>query len=438
MNNALPDSDHNTAHNPHLPRMIMTPHGYAPKAPLNVQATDIDRMSLVGLVLMAAQGVPHFTLEWASRRLALPQSVIADLAEELRNDSLLEVRGQNENGGYRYAISQRGREQADRFRDICGYIGPAPVSLEVYGAMLQWQLANSPQINPQQVEEALSGLTLDKYIKEIAGLAVSSKRSMFLSGPPGNGKTSLGRQLHRVFTDDIWIPHCIAADNNIIRLFDTHCHEVVPTAPESAHLIDQRWVRIRRPLIVAGGEMTLQSLDLAYHEALRCYEAPLHMKANGGTFLIDDFGRQRLAPEDLLNRWIIPLEHGIDFLTLHSGQKIEVPFLLMLIIATNLNPEDVTDPAFLRRLGYRVSIAAPSDEQYKIIFNSYAARYNLTVEPSLIEMLINRYKETAKELRSCEPRDLIERTLDICRHRGEKERIDQELLNLAWRGYFGT
>lgn len=423
---------------PNLPKMISTGSGYAPKAPANVQATGIERLILLDLALKAAHSVPHFTLEWASKRLLLPQGVVAELMEELRNDMLLEVRGQEKDGGYRYAISQRGREQADRLLDICGYIGPAPVSPESYRAMLEWQMAESPPITQDQVKKALSDLVLNDDTIEIAGLAISSGRSIFLSGPPGNGKTSLGRMLHRTFDGELWIPHCIAVENNIVRLFDPHCHYEIDEADERNPSIDQRWVRIRRPLIVAGGEMTLQSLDLAYHEGLRYYEAPLHMKANGGTFLIDDFGRQRLAPEELLNRWIIPLEHRIDFLTLHSGQKIEVPFLLMLIIATNLDPKDVTDPAFLRRIGYRLGLTAPTPERYTEIFTQYAARYGLSCDPLLITRLLDRYRLTGRELRSCEPRDLIERVRDICQHRGQKVQLSNELLDLAWRGYFGN
>lgn len=425
-------------HDPYLPKMIKTGSGQAPKAPPSVAATGIDRMILLDLALKLADSVPHFTLESVSKRMLLPQGVVAELMEELRGDMLLEVRGQEKDEGYRYAITQRGREQAERLYGVSGYIGPAPVSLEAYWAMLEWQLAQAPRVSPEQVKEAVSGMVLTDETIEVAGLAISSGRSVFLSGPPGNGKTTLGRQLHSVFHDDLWIPHCIAVEHNIVRLYDPHCHHLAEMPGEVLLSIDQRWVRIRRPLIVAGGEMTLESLDLAYHEGLRYYEAPLHMKANGGTFLIDDFGRQRLAPEDLLNRWIIPLEHRIDFLTLHSGQKIEVPFMLMLIIATNLDPRDVTDPAFLRRIGYRIKLAAPTPESYARIFTEYAAQHGMKVDPALTGRLMERYRAAGRELRSCEPRDLIERVRDICRHRGQDATLNDELLDIAWRGYFGS
>ncbi len=422
---------------PNLPKMLATEQGAAPKVPAHVAATGVDPLTLSGLALKIAHTAPNFTLEWMAKQLLLPQAIVASLLEDLREDMFLEVLGRDEQVGFRYAISQRGREYATHLRDICGYTGPAPVSLEAYWAMLTYQMGQRARVTPQMVEEAVAGLVLPEETVEVAGLAISSGRSLFLSGPPGNGKTSLGRALHKVARNHLWIPHCIAVENTIIRLFDPHCHTPVEDASNESSAIDRRWIKIESPLIVAGGEMTLESLDLAYHSRLRYYEAPLHMKANGGTFLIDDFGRQRLTPEELLNRWIIPLEHRIDFLTLHSGQKIEVPFQLMLIIATNLDPKDVTDPAFLRRIGYRLAVTAPTAEHYAQIFKEYAARYGMAVDDVMLKKVLARYKTSGRELRSCEPRDLISRMRDICGHRGEEVRMDETLFNLAWKGYFG-
>lgn len=422
----------------HLPKMFETEGGLAPESPANLAATGISRAVLTDMVLKTAHGVSQITTEAAAVRLHLPQAVVGEILEHLRTENLLETLGHDGPFGYRYSITQRGRERAERLLELSGYVGPAPVSLESYRAMLEWQMAKADRVTEAQVEEALSGLVLPTEVKQVAGLAASSGRSLFLSGPAGNGKTSLGRQLHKAMRGDIWIPHCIAVENNIIRLFDPHCHQTVEHASKKLQTIDKRWVKIKRPFIVAGGEMTLESLDMAYLPALRYYEAPLHMKANGGTFLIDDFGRQHVEPEQLLNRWIIPLEHRVDFLTLHNGQKIEVPFLLMLIIATNLNPSDVTDPAFLRRLGYRTRLSAPTPELYGAIFEQYAKTGGLTVDEALIRHLLNRYQSTGKELRACEPRDLIERVKDICAHRQQKLGLSEELLDLAWSGYFGS
>jgi predicted ATPase with chaperone activity len=348
--------------------MIVLDDGIAPAAPTDLRDTDVDTSVLADLVLKAAYSVPQFNTEWASRRIHLPQALVGELLEGLRGDHLLDILGEAGPFGFRYAISNRGRERASRLMEISGYVGPAPVSLAAYTAMLEWQMKRLPMLTPDRVESAISGLVLPERTVEMAGLAISSGRSLFLHGPPGNGKTSLGRALHQALEGDLWIPHCIGIDSTIIRVFDPQCHEATDEPTQAAWPIDRRWVRVRRPHIVVGGEMTMDSFDLTYSPALRYYEAPLHMKANGGTYLIDDFGRQRVDPHELLNRWIIPLEHRIDYLTLHTGQKIQVPFSLMLIVATNLDPGDVTDPAFLRRMGYRLHLGPPTPALYARIF----------------------------------------------------------------------
>jgi predicted ATPase with chaperone activity len=361
-----------------------------------------------------------------------------ELLEQLRTEQLLEILGSSGPFGFRYAISGRGRERAARLLEISGYIGPAPVSLEAYTAMIEWQLAQAPEVRRSHVAESLSDLVLPEEDALLAGLAASSGRSLFVFGPPGNGKTSLGRLIHQALQGDLWIPHCIGIEENIIRVYDAQLHQAVDETESSPWSIDRRWVKIRRPLIIGGGEMTLESFDLVYSPSLRYYEAPLHLKANGGTFLIDDFGRQRVDPHKLLNRWIIPLENRIDYLTLHTGQKIQIPFLQLLIIATNLEPGRVTDPAFLRRMGYRLHLTPPSPERYREIFERYASRDDISVPPGLLDRLLERYARENRELRGCEPRDLIERARDICRFTGRPLELDDEIMALAWTGYFGS
>ena len=422
----------------YLPKMIDIGAGFAPAAPGKIADCGIDRSILLDLVLRTAYMLPQFTTQQMATRTHLSHTIASELLEQLRKDNLLEVQGQEGHFSYRYLISGRGRERAERLLEICGYTGPAPVSLEAYRAMLEWQSEQNPSPTAEDVKKALAELVLPEDVVATAGVAMSSGRSLFVSGPAGNGKTTLGHLLNKTAGSDMWIPYSIAIDNSyIIRLFDSHCHEVVEH--DATQPVDKRWVKIRRPFVVAGGEMTLASLDLAYIPALRYYEAPLHMKANGGTFLIDDFGRQHLAPDQLLNRWIIPLEHKIDFLTLNTGQKIQVPFLLMLIIATNLDPKDVTDPAFLRRIGYRVQINAPTPESYAEIFRQYATKCGVAkVDAKVIDGLLARYRSTGRELRSCEPRDLILRAADICRYRGEELVLTDEIIRQAWNGYFGA
>lgn len=422
----------------HLPPLLAASDGLAPRAPTDLREAGISPAILRDLALKAAYTVPQFTTEWTARQLRLPQVLTGELLEHLRTEQQLDILGSSGPFGFRYAISGRGRERAARLLDVSGYVGPAPVSLDAYTAMIEWQLAQAPPVGPEHMAASLSELILPEQDALLAGLAASSGRSLFAFGPPGNGKTTLGRLIHQALRGDLWIPHCIGIEENIIRLYDPQVHQAVDEGRPSPWAIDQRWVRIRRPMVVGGGEMTLESFDLTYSRSLRYYEAPPHLKANGGTFLIDDFGRQRVDPHTLLNRWIIPLENRIDYLTLHTGLKIQVPFLPLLIIATNLDTEQVTDPAFLRRMGYRLYLAPPSPERYRDIFERYASRHGLSIRPGLVARLLERYAAEGRELRGCEPRDLIERARDICRFTGRPLELDNDVMHLAWAGYFGS
>jgi hypothetical protein len=426
------------AHAPaHLPPLLAVGQEWAPAAPSDPNQTGISPAVLRDLALKTAYTTPQFTTEWAARQLCLPQVLVGELLDQMRADQLLDVLGSSGPFGFRYAISGRGRERAARLLEVSGYVGPAPVSLAAYTAMIEWQLARAPEVTREHVAASLAELVLLEEDALLAGLAASSGRSLFLFGPPGNGKTTLGRLIHNALQGDIWIPHCIGIEDNIIRVYDPQLHQAADAVQASSWSIDQRWVKIRRPLIVGGGEMTLESFDLIYSRSLRYYEAPLHMKANAGTLLIDDFGRQRVDPYELLNRWIIPLEHRFDYLSLHTGQKLQIPFLLSLIIATNLDPQKVTDPAFLRRMGYRLCLATPSAERYAQIFKRYAGRLGIPISPGVLERLLERYTTESRELRCCEPRDLIERARDICRFSARPLELNDDVMGLAWRGYFG-
>ena len=433
-----PGSSPNGSADPEQLRLIPVADGYAPAAPRDLRATGLDPAVMSHLVLKTAYTAPQFSTEWAARKLHLPQYIVGEVLDQLRSDGMLDILGASGPFGFRYAISGRGRELATRLIEVSGYVGPAPVSLEDYTAIIEWQMATSPAVKPEHVTGSLSEFILREEDALLAGLAVSSGRSLFVFGPPGNGKSSVGRSIHSALGGDLWIPHCIGIEENVIRVYDPQVHQAVEGNDQPFQGIDRRWVRIRRPLVVAGGEMTLASLDLIYNRALRYYESPLQLKANGGTFLIDDYGRQRVDPSELLNRLIVPLENRIDYLTLHTGQKIKIPFLQMLIVATNLDPEQVTDPAFLRRMGYRLCLAAPSPERYRAILERYAGRLGIPIQTGLVQRLLERYASEGRELRGCEPRDLIERARDICRFTSRPLELNDEVMTLAWSGYFGT
>ncbi len=431
--------DEGPSKDPYAPPMIRVGDLLAPKAPDDVASAGLEEGALGDLAVRLAFTVARFTTDWVSKKLHLSMALVRDLLRLLSIEGLVEELWQTgSQQGAHYKITQRGREHAIRLLEVCGYVGPAPVRLESYAAMLRWQNANSPPVQPQLAATALSGLVLSSKAAQLAALAVSSGRSLFVYGPPGNGKSSLGRQLHSALPGDYWIPHCIAVGNNVIRVFDEQSHQRIDIDKDGAENIDQRWVRIRRPLIIVGGELTLEFLDLVYSPTLRYYEAPPHLKANGGVFLVDDFGRERVKPEQLLNRFITPMEYQIDYFTLITGQKIQLPLRHILIIATNLSLESVTDPAFLRRMGYRIYLGAPTPEQYAKIFQQYAQKHGAEVAPEVIERLLERYRTQNKELRCCEPRDLIERARDICRFQARPLELTAKVLDMAWVGYFGS
>ena len=422
---------------PFLPPLIKVGDFMAPKAPTDLAEIPDEKDSLFDMGVKLAATVARFNTEWASKQLKLSLPMTRLLLQALAQEGMIEELWQSGEGSSFYRIAQQGRDLTVRLTEVCGYVGPAPVPLEVYSAMLRWQFDNTPPVKPHHVAQALSGLVLPNKSAQLAGLAVSSGRSLFIYGPPGNGKSSVGRAIHAALPGDYWVPYSISVGNSIIRVYDAHAHEKVDLDGPQYEAVDHRWVRIRRPMVVVGGELTLDLLDLIYSPALRLYEAPPHMKANGGVFLVDDFGRERVSAEDLLNRFITPMEHQIDYFTLKTGQKIQLPLRHVLIIATNLSPDKVTDPAFLRRMGYRMFLGSPTPEQYTQIFQKYAEKNGATVPGDLIEKLLDRYREQGRELRACEPRDIIERAKDICKFHNRPLELSNKVIDLAWTGYFG-
>ncbi|HKB03912.1 MAG TPA: hypothetical protein VKD90_16945 [Gemmataceae bacterium] len=425
---------------PHLPPLVKIGDLIAPKAPPDLATIPDEKQALMDTCMKLASTVARFQTDWVGKQLKLSLPMTRDLLGTLCQEGLIDELWQTGGGSAHYKISENGRNHAVRLMEACGYVGPCPIPIEAYGAMLRWQFANSPQVKPEHVANALSQMVLPRKSAQMAGLAVSSGRSLFVYGPSGNGKSSIGRSIHTALQGDYWIPYAISVGENVIRVFDDQSHQKVDLSglgADKLEAIDNRWIRVRRPMVVVGGELTLDMLDLIYSPSYRFYEAPPHLKANGGVFLVDDFGRERISPEQLLNRFITPMEHSFDYFTLRTGQKICLPLRHVLIIATNLSPDLVTDPAFLRRMGYRLYLGAPTPEQYTKIFKNYAQRIGTEAAPELIENLLVRYREQNRELRACEPRDLIERARDICTFHGRPLELTPKVLDLAWAGYFG-
>jgi hypothetical protein len=327
------------------------------------------------------------------------------------------------------------------------YIGPAPVRLQRYNEMVTRQSLGDLHVQLEDVQAALSHLVLGKELFDRIGPAVNSGRSLFLYGPPGNGKTAIAQAIIRMLKGTVYIPYTIVVDGQIIRLFDEMNHRPQNNQPTGARgrgpnnhqnqRLDQRWIKIRRPEIIVGGELIMESLDLVYDPISKTYEAPFQMKANSGLFVIDDFGRQAMRPQDLLNRWIVPLEERVDYLTLQTGKKIEIPFDQLTVFATNLDPRDLVDDAFLRRIRHKLKVDFPSEEVYWQIMKRECQARSLDLPSDEFRYLMERhYRTQGRRLRACHPRDILEQIRDISTYQGTTPIVSKPMLDAACAGYF--
>src|ERR687883_17686 len=408
-----------------------------PPPPEELAETDVSESFLADLALKLVAQLPEPTTAHIAAAIHLPRALTEELLHRLTREKMIEVRAQTAVGATRYAMLERGWETLQRAQKLCGYNGPAPVSLEDYAHMMRLQAVPAKPATMASVRAAMRDLVLPDSLLQTIGCVVNSRRSLFISGPPGTGKTAVAERINASLAGHIWIPYAVEVDAQIIRIFDTHNHRPVATDALPAEF-DRRWVCIERPLVIVGGELTLENTDLVWSEAARFYEAPFQMKSNGGTLVIDDFGRQRCAPHDLLNRWIVPLERRVDYLTLHTGKKIEVPFEQLVVFSTNLDEKDLVDEAFLRRMGYRARVEPPTPVAYIEIFRRAAYTRGLKVEPSCLDHLLNNYTLEHRQMKACEPRDLLDRMTDICLFEGRPPEISTRLIDVAWRNYFGT
>lgn len=377
-------------------------------------------------------------------RLKVPYSLLDSLIQHARIEKLIEVRGTTGIGtaGYRYMLTDLGRERAQQYMDICRYVGPAPVPLSQYNAYVRACMAARQPVDRETLATGFEHLVVSRGMFDQLGPAVNSGKSLFLYGKPGNGKTVVAEGIGRALGTEMYVPHALDVDGQVITMFDPVNHQRMTSAAESLSVIsgasqDQRWEKIRRPVVVVGGELTLEMLDLSFNPISKFYEAPIQLKANGGVFVVDDFGRQRIPPRDLLNRWIVPLESRVDFLTLHTGRKFELPFNVFIIFATNLKPESLADEAFLRRIPYKILSKDPTADEYCKIFELNCRKRGLAFDPVMVEYLERRYYQPRKlQMRACHPRDLVEQVVDICKYQKRTPAITRELLDMACGSYF--
>jgi hypothetical protein len=379
-----------------------------------------------------------------SDSLKLPYSVLEALIQHGRVEKLIEVRGASGAGsaGYRYALTDLGRERAMQFLDINRYVGPAPVPLAQYNAYVRASMAAKPWVDRDRLSVGFDNLIVSAGMYDQLGPAVNSGKALFLYGKPGNGKTVIAEGIGRSLGTDMHVPHAVDVDGQTITMFDPVNHVMTGAAASAYSVVanavtDRRWVDIRRPVVVVGGELTLEMLDLTFNPIAKFYEAPIQLKANGGVFVVDDFGRQRIPPRDLLNRWIVPLESRVDYLTLHTGRKFEIPFNVFIIFATNLKPETLADEAFLRRIPYKIRAKNPTLDEYTRIFELVCRKRGVAFDPVMVEYLQRKYYQARKvQMRACHPRDLVEQVIDRCRYDKREPVITRELLDSACGSYF--
>jgi predicted ATPase with chaperone activity len=378
--------------------------------------------------------------------LCLPFKVIREPLKFLKDEKCVQVDGGDLVGevSYKFSLTDLGRKRAQEAMELCAYVGPAPVPLEDYVEQCYRQTVTGLQCYPEALRAPFSHLVLKEDMFMAIGPAIISGRSVFIYGPPGNGKTAMARSIGDFMNTaggSIYIPYAFLADGNIITVYDPSLH-VVDDSPLdhvdeadaavrkllTTGAMDLRWVRIRRPVIVTGGELNLDMLDLRYNKEANFYQAPIHFKANGGVFLIDDFGRQLVSPKELLNRWILPLEDRHDFLTVATGKKFQVPFEQLIIFSTNLDPKDLVDDAFLRRIRHKVGINAPTRDVYERIFAANCKRLGMNYDASAVDYLYERYYTRGRSPRASDCRDLLEIVQSICRYRRQPVHLTRDLI----------
>jgi hypothetical protein len=421
-----------------------------PPVPTSIAATGLSPEAIDDLILKVLYVQGARTGVELVEVMRLPFPLLDERLPELQHRMYVEIRGAHGagRGGYVFDLTGRGRERAREAMETNQYVGPAPVPLERYRAWVDAQSIRRVWVTRDSIRVGFSHLVLDPRLLEQLGPAINSAKSMFLHGDSGNGKTNLAESIARLLGGDIYVPYAVLVEGQVMVVHDPVYHMARsepdaespgegPTWLRTAPTYDRRFAHVSRPVVFTGGELTLDELDLEYDYHAKVYQAPFQVKANGGVLIIDDFGRQRVDPRDLLNRWIVPLEKRIDFLTLHTGHKFPVPFDCLLIFATNLDPLDLVDEAFLRRIHYKINVPSPTESEYEQIFRRSCVARHIAFDPARVRFVHERfYERLGIAPRGCHPRDILDHLCDVARYFGVEPELSEELLERACSTYF--
>lgn len=416
---------------------------WRPAEPQSLKAAGVSEGQLEHLALKCLAACGEMSGRALSEQHAIPFRLLAPVLQEMKLAQLVAFRGSAPMNDFVYQLTDLGRERAKKLSELCSYFGAAPVPLAAYCSSVSQQSLTRQHPTQRDLEAAFADLLINKDMLKRLGPAVNSGRGLFLFGAPGNGKTSIAERVTAAFGDCIWIPRAISVDGEIMRVFDPGLHTEAPlnepTGPLQTKPIDLRWVRIKRPTIVVGGELTMDALEVNASAGVNVSEAPIQMKSNCGTLVIDDFGRQRMTTDELLNRWIVPLEKRYDFLQMGNGKKIQVPFDQLIIFSTNLEPKQLVDDAFLRRIPYKIEVLDPSEEEFRQLFVIMAPKLGIRFEQAALDHLIqHHYKAVNRPFRCCQPRDLLLQIVNYCHYISKSPEMSAEYFDYAVANYFAV
>ncbi|KJR97496.1 MAG: hypothetical protein VR65_23870 [Desulfobulbaceae bacterium BRH_c16a] len=410
---------------------------FFPKLPGSLAQTGLQEIFIENLVCKILLQHGSLSGQEIAQTLGLPAKIIGDLLYGLKQRLILAYQATSGINDFHYILTETGRQKALLAREQSNYTGTAPVTFADYLTSIEKQSIANEHPGRLELEHALAGLVLAKDFYELLGPAVNSARGIFIYGAPGNGKTEVATRVAKCFAETIYIPKTLIVEGQLIQLYDPQCHTLVPAGLDPLQEIsDRRWLKIERPAVIVGGEMDLESLEIGHNVQTKICEASLQLKGNSGIFVIDDFGRQRVGPEKLLNRWILPLEKRIDYLTLPSGNKILVPFNALLVFCSNIDPAWILDEAFLRRIPYKICLEDPDEEQFTEIFIAAAKQLDVPYDSSCVEYLLATYYRGIRPMRGCHPRDILQQLTNIAIYEKRVAQMTRTDLDRAIRLYF--